>query len=93
MDSVLPAHCPHDASTDSYSRCTELEIIIKSGAFFSFGDVRLGQGRENAKDFLRRNVEICAEIEEQIRHAAVGAVPLRLAVSEPAPDEEEVSLQ
>jgi recombination protein RecA len=74
---------------------TELEIINKSGAFFSFGDVRLGQGRENAKDFLRRNAELCSDIEEQIRQAAVGAVPLRIAVGGPSSEEEEeeVSLQ
>jgi recombination protein RecA len=45
----------------------ELAIVRKSGAFFSFGDTRLGQGRENAKDFLRKNVEIRDEIERQIR--------------------------
>ena len=45
----------------------ELAIVRKSGAFFSFGETRLGQGRENAKDFLRKNVEIRDEIERQIR--------------------------
>jgi recombination protein RecA len=45
----------------------ELAIVKKSGAFYSFGDTRLGQGRENAKDFLRKNVEIRDEIERQIR--------------------------
>lgn len=72
---------------------TELEIINKSGAFFSFGDARLGQGRENAKEYLRRNPGVCAEIEEQIRHAALGAVPLRLAMGDTAAEEEEVGLQ
>ncbi len=72
---------------------TELEIITKSGAFFSFGDVRLGQGRENAKEWLRRNPEVCGEIETQIRQAASGAVPLRLAVGQTSGEEEEVGLQ
>ena len=72
---------------------TELEIIHKTGAFFSFGDARLGQGRENAKEYLRRNPEICAEIEEQIRRGAVGAIPLRLGVGEVVVEEEEVGLQ
>jgi recombination protein RecA len=45
----------------------ELAIVRKSGAFFSYGDTRLGQGRENAKDFLRKNVEIRDEIERLIR--------------------------
>jgi recombination protein RecA len=45
----------------------ELALVRKSGAFFSFGDTRLGQGRENAKDFLRKNTEIRDEIERLIR--------------------------
>src|SRR3954466_3359795 len=45
----------------------ELAIVRKSGAFFSYGDTRLGQGRENAKDFLKRNPEMAAEIERLIR--------------------------
>ena len=45
----------------------ELSIVRKSGAFFSYGETRLGQGRENAKDFLRKNVELRDEIERQIR--------------------------
>jgi recombination protein RecA len=45
----------------------ELAIVRKSGAFFSYGETRLGQGRENAKDFLRKNVEIRDEIERLIR--------------------------
>lgn len=40
---------------------------MKSGAWFSYGDTRLGQGRENAKQFLRENAEICKEIEDKIR--------------------------
>jgi len=43
-------------------------IIRKSGAFFSFGDTRLGQGRENARDFLRENAPIALEIDGQIRN-------------------------
>lgn len=43
------------------------EIIKKSGAFFSFGDTRLGQGRENAKEYLRQHRELAQEIENQIR--------------------------
>jgi recombination protein RecA len=50
---------------------TELEIITKRGAFFAFGDTRLGQGRENAKEFLNQNRELLAQIEEQIRASAV----------------------
>ena len=42
-------------------------IIQKSGAWFSYGDVRLGQGREKAKDFLAENPEVALDIENQIR--------------------------
>ena len=39
----------------------------KSGAWFNYGDVRLGQGRDNAKQFLKDNPEIANDIEGQIR--------------------------
>tara|TARA_B100000886_G_scaffold200077_1_gene138057 strand:- start:17 stop:1078 length:1062 start_codon:yes stop_codon:yes gene_type:complete len=42
-------------------------IIEKSGAWFSYGDERIGQGRENAKNFLKENEKTCDEIEEKIR--------------------------
>jgi recombination protein RecA len=41
----------------------ESEVIQKSGAWFSYGDVRLGQGRENAKAFLQENPDIAADVE------------------------------
>ena len=44
-------------------------IIEKSGAWFSYGDERIGQGRENAKMYLKENENICDEIEEKIRKA------------------------
>ena len=50
---------------------TELGIVKKSGAFFSYGDVRLGQGRENAKQYLNQNPELAEEIEQQVRASAV----------------------
>ena len=42
-------------------------IVQKSGAWFSYGDIRLGQGRENAKIYLKDNPEIALEIENKIR--------------------------
>ncbi len=45
----------------------EMGLVKKSGAWFNVGDIRLGQGRENAKDFLRQNSDVAAAIEEQIR--------------------------
>lgn len=43
------------------------EIVNKSGSWFSYKDIKLGQGRENSKDFLRDNPEIAEEIEKKIR--------------------------
>lgn len=48
----------------------ELGLINKSGAFFSCGDTRLGQGRENAKQYLREHSELAQRIEQQIRASA-----------------------
>ncbi|MEM8790824.1 MAG: recombinase RecA [Pseudomonadota bacterium] len=44
-------------------------VVEKSGSWFSYGDQRIGQGRENAKDFLRENSDIALEIEDKIRAA------------------------
>jgi recombination protein RecA len=45
-------------------------LLNKSGAFFSYGDLRLGQGRENAKTYLSQHQEIAQEIEQKIRASA-----------------------
>jgi recombination protein RecA len=50
---------------------TERGIIKKAGAFFSYGDIRLGQGREQAKQYLSQNPELAQEIEQLIRASAV----------------------
>ena len=47
-------------------------LIRKAGSFYSYGDVRLGQGREAAKDYLRQHQELAAEMEGLIRAAAKG---------------------
>ena len=49
----------------------DLDILQKSGAWFSYGDVRIGQGREKAKEFLRDNPEVAAEVEAKIRELTV----------------------
>ncbi|MEW6697852.1 MAG: recombinase RecA [Bacillota bacterium] len=46
---------------------TELKIINKSGAWYSYGDERLGQGRENVKDFFKERPELAQEIERKVR--------------------------
>ncbi|MEO8056526.1 MAG: DNA recombination/repair protein RecA, partial [Acidobacteriota bacterium] len=45
----------------------EMKIVEKSGAWFSYGDLRIGQGRENTKQFFRDNPDIANEIEKKIR--------------------------
>lgn len=45
----------------------DVGVLRKSGAFYSYGDTRLGQGREAARDFLERNLDTRDEIEEAIR--------------------------
>ena len=45
------------------------KIVQKTGAWFSYGDLRIGQGRENARNFLKDNPELAAEIETKLREA------------------------
>lgn len=49
---------------------SELKVINKSGAWYSYGDIRLGQGKEQAKKFLMENPEIAQEIENKVREVA-----------------------
>lgn len=60
----------------------DMDLVQKSGAWFSFGSDRLGQGRENARQFLRENRDIANTIESKIREAY--GLPSRTAVPEPA---------
>ncbi len=67
---------------DVIDLATAMEVIQKRGAFFSYNDMRLGQGRENAKEFLKQNIELCNEIERTVRERAVGGeLPLDLGSS------------
>lgn len=54
----------------------ELELITKSGAWYSYGDVRLGQGKEKAKEYLKDNPELLQEIENKIRAMTIKQVAL-----------------
>jgi recombination protein RecA len=64
-----------------------LEIIAKRGAFFTYHDTRLGQGRENAKHFLKEHPPVASEIEAAIREQALGKLPP--AIPPGGEDEEE----
>ncbi len=57
-------------------------IIKKSGSFFSFRDERLGQGRENAKEYLRQHPEVAQELERLIRENAASARTLLAGAAE-----------
>ncbi|MCL6562631.1 MAG: recombinase RecA [Firmicutes bacterium] len=50
----------------------DLGIVQKSGAWYAYGDLRLGQGRDNARDFLKHNPDLSREIESRIRQQALG---------------------
>ncbi|MCK4473463.1 MAG: DNA recombination/repair protein RecA, partial [Anaerolineae bacterium] len=52
---------------DVLDLATEMELVTKRGAYYSYGETRLGQGRENAKEFLRSNPELTLEIENKVR--------------------------
>ena len=45
----------------------EENIVEKSGSWYSFGDLRLGQGKENARDFLKENVDVLEEVDVRVR--------------------------
>ena len=63
-------------------------VLKKSGAFFTYGDTRLGQGRENAKDYLRQHPDIMKQLEEAIRaSAAMPAIGLEGASDSPAQED------
>jgi recombination protein RecA len=66
----------------------ELDIVNKSGAWFSFEGERLGQGRENAKVFLKENSQVCQTIETKIRESYnLGQVKSKGTVSSDSDDD------
>jgi recombination protein RecA len=69
----------------------ELGLVKKSGAFLSYGETRLGQGRENARDFLKAHPEIAQDIDGQIRRQTLTGhqfQPETPVVDGPVQDEE-----
>ena len=63
--------CGISREGDLLNLSVELGLVSKSGAFFSYGDTRLGQGRENARQYLVENPELAQEIGQQIRASAI----------------------
>ena len=68
---------------DLLDLAVDMGIAKKMGAFFSYGELRLGQGRENAKEFLRENPDVTHEIELKIRGGGNGR-PAAVAAEEVA---------
>jgi len=61
---------------------TEAKLIEKSGSWLSYGDMRIGQGRENAKQFLKENPDLANELERKIREH-LGLAPALAPAPEP----------
>ena len=68
---------------DLLDLATEMELFTKRGSYYSYGDLRLGQGRENVKEFMRQNPDLTTEIEMAIRERSMGDGSM-----EPFPTEE-----
>lgn len=69
----------------------ELDIVAKSGAWYAFNEERLGQGRENAKQFLKENAAIAAQIDQKIREyysLNPNSIPEGDEIHDPEQDEE-----
>ncbi len=61
---------------DILDLAVDADIIKKGGAWYSYGEDRIGQGRENAKKYLRENPDICREVENKVReHFELPALP------------------
>lgn len=70
----------------------DLGVVTKSGSFYYFGEERLGQGREGARDYLRTHVDVAQRLEEQIRSSATVLPPTVTAGEEGAAEEEDEEL-
>ncbi len=77
------------ASGDLIDLAVEEEVVQKSGAWFSFGETRLGQGRENAKQFIRENPDLFTEIRKLVLDAkgVSGKAPPSVDPDEATPDD------
>lgn len=74
---------------DLLDLATGLDIITKRGSFYSYSDIRLGQGRENSKEYLRQNPELTEEIELAVRQQTLSG-DLPNPMEEDMVEEEEV---
>jgi recombination protein RecA len=71
----------------------EAKVVEKSGAWFSYGDMRLGQGRENVRDFLKQNPDLLEEISNKVREKSMPEPTVPVAgTPAPAPANGSVSI-
>jgi len=71
------------ARRDLIDLAVELGLVKKMGAFFSYGELRLGQGRENSKAYLRENPSLADQLEREIRDSSSPApVPVHAGAAE-----------
>ena len=73
---------------DIVDLASDAGIIKKQGAFYSYGEQKLGQGREQAKEFLRENTQLAQEIEALIRSRSEAAQPVAVYAGEEATEPE-----
>jgi recombination protein RecA len=70
---------------DILDLAVDAEIVKKGGAWYSYGEDRIGQGRENAKNYLKENPAVCREIENKVRaHFELDPLP-EIEAAEPQP--------
>ena len=59
----------------------KMDVVRKSGAWFYYGEERLGQGRDNVKEYIKNNPEFCAEIEAKVREGINNLISARNPIS------------
>ena len=57
-----------DEVGDLLDIAADIDVVKKSGAWYSYNDTKLGQGRENVKNFLQDNPDLIKEIDQKVRH-------------------------
>lgn len=81
---------------DILDLAASVDIVNKSGAWYAYNGDKIGQGRENAKQYLRDNPAVCQEIENRVREhfglngsAPVEAAPAKAGSEKAAPEKKE----
>lgn len=74
---------------DILDLAVNLNVIVKSGAWFAYNDAKIGQGRENAKQYLKDNPAVLAEVEKKVREHYGLPVDVVIADSSASQDEEQ----